>query len=177
MSWIDLVCRLPSLTVLLFALVICIAKGREHKKATVAACCGIGILWLQGLYSGLWGSAVVNMFDDRALAAKISTVLINAVSALGAALLVIAMLNGRRDSAKKAESSLEAAERGVSQSYTYGAWNLMIGGLLSSVGIAITVISYAKAANAPGGGTYVIAYGLIAAGAVQAVRGLVQVLR
>ena len=50
--------------------------------------------------------------------------------------------------------------------------NVVIGGLVCAVGIAITAFTYSAAAE--GGGRYVIAYGAVIAGAIQFVRGLTQ---
>lgn len=45
---------------------------------------------------------------------------------------------------------------------------MMIGGLIFSVGLVVTIISYA---GAQGGGTYIVAYGAIIFGAIQFARG------
>lgn len=63
----------------------------------------------------------------------------------------------------------------VKQSHKAGWWNLVVGGLICLLGIGFTIASYLMAANAPGGGKYVVTYGLIVAGAVQTFRGLIQI--
>jgi len=56
-----------------------------------------------------------------------------------------------------------------------GMRSMILGSLICILGIAVTVISYMLAANNPNkGATYVVTYGLIIAGAGQAIRGLVQ---
>jgi hypothetical protein len=51
--------------------------------------------------------------------------------------------------------------------------NMLMGAVICVIGLAITIYSY-SAAEAGGGGRYVIAYGAIIAGAIQFVRGLSQ---
>lgn len=50
--------------------------------------------------------------------------------------------------------------------------NMLIGAAIAIVGIVITVGTYASAASTPGGGRYVVFYGLIIVGAIQFLRGL-----
>ncbi|MCR9119678.1 hypothetical protein [Rhodopirellula europaea] len=63
----------------------------------------------------------------------------------------------------------------VEQSHKAGWRNLVLGGVICALGILATVVSYSIAANAPGGGRYIVTYGLILAGGAQAIRGLIQV--
>lgn len=54
---------------------------------------------------------------------------------------------------------------------------ILFGGTLAIVGTACTVISYLAAANQPGGGRYVVTYGLIFAGISMMIRGFIRVIK
>lgn len=58
-----------------------------------------------------------------------------------------------------------------------GWWNLIFGGVICAVGVFVTVASFMFAANAPGGGRVIIAYGLVFAGGAQMIRGLSQLAK
>jgi hypothetical protein len=55
-----------------------------------------------------------------------------------------------------------------------GMKNMFIGGIVCVIGLVITVASYSAAANNPGGGSYVIAWGAVVFGAIQFFRGIFQ---
>lgn len=50
---------------------------------------------------------------------------------------------------------------------------IWIGGLICIVGIVVTVVSYAMAAEGAGGGRYVVAWGAVIFGAIRLIRGIV----
>ncbi len=52
--------------------------------------------------------------------------------------------------------------------------NMLIGGLWCIGGTVVTVLTYQAAANNPGGGSYVVAWGAIIFGAFQFLRGVFQ---
>lgn len=52
--------------------------------------------------------------------------------------------------------------------------NMLVGALWCLGGTAVTVITYQAAANQPGGGSYMVAWGAIIFGAFQFLRGLFQ---
>lgn len=61
-------------------------------------------------------------------------------------------------------------EESKSESRGEGKRDLVIGLIVLAVGLVVTIGSYAAASE--GGGSYFITYGLIAAGAIQTIRGL-----
>ena len=52
--------------------------------------------------------------------------------------------------------------------------NMLYGALWCIGGIVITVVSYGAAASGSGGGTYVVTWGAVIFGAVQFIRGVIQ---
>lgn len=56
-----------------------------------------------------------------------------------------------------------------------GMRNMLFGGLWFVGGSAITLITFAAAANNPGGGRYFLAWGAILFGGIQFVHGLIQI--
>lgn len=71
----------------------------------------------------------------------------------------------------------ELERSAVGEIHKHGLRNFIFGGLICAIGVIVTVISYALAANAPGGGQYIVTYGLVIAGAAQMIRGCVQLGR
>ncbi len=55
--------------------------------------------------------------------------------------------------------------------------NVMVGGLVMVIGLAVTVVSFAAAASRMGGGTYVLAWGAILFGGLRMVMGMSEVAR
>ena len=53
-----------------------------------------------------------------------------------------------------------------------GIRNMVIGGAICFIGIAVTIGSYHAAANSPSGGQYVIAWGAVIFGGIQFFKGL-----
>lgn len=53
-----------------------------------------------------------------------------------------------------------------------GKTDMIIGAVICLIGIAVTFFTYTSAANNPGGGTYVVAWGAIIFGAIRFFRGL-----
>jgi hypothetical protein len=74
----------------------------------------------------------------------------------------------RHREALRLERELEAERR---RQHARAGWTIVIGAVLVLVGLAITLITHAAAAD--GGGRYVFAYGPIIGGVILAVRGLV----
>jgi hypothetical protein len=60
----------------------------------------------------------------------------------------------------------------ASQSNTDNSAQVMIGVVMILIGCGITFFSFQAASNNPGGGTYVVTFGLIIAGAFRVIRGL-----
>lgn len=54
--------------------------------------------------------------------------------------------------------------------------NMGVGALICIVGIVITAATYSAAANSPGGGRYVVAWGAVIFGGIQFLRGLFQLM-
>jgi hypothetical protein len=76
--------------------------------------------------------------------------------------------------AAAASAVVERADQTKNERRVAGRRHMIMGGVVCVVGIVITAWSYAVAEEG-GGGSYVIAWGAIVFGAIQFVRGLVQV--
>ena len=73
-----------------------------------------------------------------------------------------------------ASAIVERANKTKDERRVAGRRHMIMGAVVCVIGIVITVWSYAAAEEA-GGGSYVVAWGAIVFGAIQFVRGLVQV--
>jgi hypothetical protein len=58
-----------------------------------------------------------------------------------------------------------------------GRRNVILGAALCSLGLLVTAVTYFVAASSPGGGRYVIAWGVVLFGVLQFLRGLAQLNR
>jgi hypothetical protein len=73
-----------------------------------------------------------------------------------------------------ASAIVERANKTKDERRVAGRRHMIMGGVVCAIGTIITVWSY-TAAEEGGGGSYVVAWGAIVFGAIQFVRGLVQV--
>jgi len=69
---------------------------------------------------------------------------------------------------------IAARESAGSAESAGGSSDVVIGGLICAVGVAVTAVSYSAASASSGGGAYVVAWGAIVFGAVRMFRGLLR---
>jgi hypothetical protein len=106
------------------------------------------------------------------LGRDLARLVISTMTAAQYTLLVLAVFVGRRS----AEHS-DAEHELVLASHKAGLRNIVLGSVLLGLGMTITIVTFILAANVPGGSKFIVTYGLVVAGAIQMLRGLIQITK
>lgn len=172
-----LVTQLPTTVICLVGIVLAVLNLSRYRQACVLAIISLTYM-LFNVWLGRWlNIKALEIFGfENALA---YFALRNILDAGFTSLLIGATISNRTaGDVLSADAALSDEENLLrSEERKAGIRNFVIGLCLTFLGAVVTAVGYALAANRPGGGSYIVTYGLVIAGIAQAIRGLIQMSR
>ena len=203
--------RLPSFTVLLLGLLLCLIRMRKEPLSSILGAAGFAYALLHFFLYTKLSESVRSLFQDPAQAQKFSNLALSSSSAVSLYLyllaiitsglgvrpgkgledkvtLALAMKKNRSDddqirselrqtgvSEESVETVLQAADTLLNRKV--GVRNIFVGTLICFLGIGVSLASFLMAANAPGGGKFMVTSGIILWGVALVTRGFAQLSR